>query len=144
MLAGLIYSFIEAGASWPDGVWWAVVTATTVGYGDISPVSVEGRILAATVIFTGIATVAILTANIAGYLAARRVERAYGTPELDDDVDYLIGQMEAFKRRVLEEKRGDLELEEAARRVCSEWSGSPDDFAEAIRELERALERMPR
>lgn len=51
--------------SFPDSLWWAVVTATTVGYGDLSPVTVEGRLIAAVLMLTGIGVIGIFTANIA-------------------------------------------------------------------------------
>jgi voltage-gated potassium channel len=48
-----------------DGVWWAVVTVTTVGYGDLYPVDVEGRLIGIAVMLLGIGFLAVLTATIA-------------------------------------------------------------------------------
>ena len=47
-----------------SGLWWAVATLTTVGYGDIYPVTVVGRFLGALIAFSGIAAVAIPTGII--------------------------------------------------------------------------------
>ncbi|WP_353662428.1 ion transporter [Hydrogenimonas sp. SS33] len=47
-----------------DAVYWAVVTVTTVGYGDISPVTDEGRIVAIFVILTGVGAMTFLTSII--------------------------------------------------------------------------------
>jgi voltage-gated potassium channel len=44
--------------------WWAIATITTVGYGDIYPVTVTGRILSSIISFLGIALVAIPTGII--------------------------------------------------------------------------------
>ena len=44
-----------------DAIWWSIVTITTVGYGDIYPVSTAGRILASIVMIIGISSIAILT-----------------------------------------------------------------------------------
>lgn len=60
-----------------DAVWWAIVTITTVGYGDISPHSLEGRCVAAVLMFFGIGLISSLTANIAGYMTRKRNERNY-------------------------------------------------------------------
>jgi voltage-gated potassium channel len=59
-----------------DGVWWAVTTVTTVGYGDISPQTDAGRIIAIAVMLVGIGFIAILTASAAErFLRSQRQER---------------------------------------------------------------------
>lgn len=54
-----------------SGLWWAVATLTTVGYGDIYPVTVVGRVLGAVIAFSGIAALAIPTGIITAGLTAR-------------------------------------------------------------------------
>lgn len=48
-----------------DGVWWAVVTVTTVGYGDLYPQDVEGRLIGIVVMLLGIGFLSVLTATVA-------------------------------------------------------------------------------
>jgi voltage-gated potassium channel len=48
-----------------DAFWWAIVTATTVGYGDLSPMTPEGRLIAVALMLVGIGFISILTATIA-------------------------------------------------------------------------------
>jgi voltage-gated potassium channel len=68
----LAYAF-ERGAvdsniqSFPDAIWWAIVTATTVGYGDLSPVTVEGRAIAVVLMLVGIGLLGVITANVAAF-----------------------------------------------------------------------------
>jgi voltage-gated potassium channel Kch len=51
-----------------DSLWWALVTATTIGYGDIVPATTAGRVFGGFVMFTGIGVLGIWTAAIAAYL----------------------------------------------------------------------------
>jgi voltage-gated potassium channel len=53
------------------GMWWALQTVTTVGYGDVTPTRTSGRIVAAFVMLEGIAFVAILVAAITSTFVAR-------------------------------------------------------------------------
>ena len=54
-------------ATFWDGVWWAVVTVTTVGYGDLYPHTVPGRIIGIVVMLLGIGFLAVLTATVASH-----------------------------------------------------------------------------
>ena len=68
VVSGALYSvFEEAGVG--DAVWWAVVTASTVGYGDISPASWQARVLAALLIsIMVLLVIPLITAHFASKL----------------------------------------------------------------------------
>jgi voltage-gated potassium channel len=51
------------GGFW-DGVWWAIVTASTVGYGDIAPTTLLGRTIAVVLMLTGVGLISTLAASI--------------------------------------------------------------------------------
>lgn len=53
--------------TYADALWWAFVTATTVGYGDISPVTLTGRLTAALLMIIGIGFISMLTGTIATF-----------------------------------------------------------------------------
>jgi voltage-gated potassium channel len=51
--------------SYPDALWWAIVTVTTVGYGDRYPVSLGARVVAIVLMLVGIGLIGVLTATVA-------------------------------------------------------------------------------
>ena len=54
-----------------DALWWAIVTTTTVGYGDISPTTPLGRMLAVILMLVGIGIIGTLTSSITSYFSSR-------------------------------------------------------------------------
>jgi len=78
LIAGAAFAAIEKGqhlSAW-DGIYWAVSTVTTVGYGDIYPHTDGGRVIATAVMITGIGFVAVITGAVAErFLAASREAR---------------------------------------------------------------------
>ena len=73
IVAATVVASVEGGEnasiqSFPDALWWAVVTITTVGYGDMVPVTVVGRAVAFVLMLGGIAFFSGLTANLASFL----------------------------------------------------------------------------
>ena len=57
------------------GIWWAVVTVTTVGYGDYAPTTTGGRVLGTLLMIVGIGFISLLTATIASSFITRGRER---------------------------------------------------------------------
>lgn len=51
-----------------DAMWWSAATITTVGYGDIYPITAVGRIIAVFTMLVGISTLAVVTARVAAFL----------------------------------------------------------------------------
>lgn len=65
-VGGVLIHYAE-GMSISDGLWWAFVTATTVGYGDISPASPTGRLVAMALMLVGIGLIGSLTSTITSF-----------------------------------------------------------------------------
>jgi voltage-gated potassium channel len=69
VVCGLIYRQVERDVTYGDALWWAIVTASTVGYGDISPESWPGRVLAGLLISVMVLLVIpLITAHFASKL----------------------------------------------------------------------------
>jgi voltage-gated potassium channel len=55
-----------------DALWWGIVTLTTVGYGDVYPVTGEGRIAASVLMLLGIGLFSAITATVTSFPAVER------------------------------------------------------------------------
>jgi voltage-gated potassium channel len=74
-------------ATYGDSLWWAVVTVTTVGYGDIVPQTTEGRVVAAMLMFTGVALLGTVAASLASFFSESRREEAAAAAAADSPPD---------------------------------------------------------
>jgi len=89
-----------------DALWWAFVTITTVGYGDLYPVTATGRLIAAGVMLGGIALIGVVTATLASWIvenvAKRDVDSQAATQqevaELADEIRFLRSEIAQGKR----------------------------------------------
>jgi len=70
-------------ATFGDSLWWAIVTMTTVGYGDIVPETTTGRIAAVMIMITGVAVLGLLAGSLASFFRLQPDESAAdrATPE---------------------------------------------------------------
>ena len=62
-----------------SSLWWAFVTITTVGYGDFSPVTVVGRLIAAGLMLGGVALLGVVTATLASWIVERVAKHEEGS-----------------------------------------------------------------
>jgi hypothetical protein len=116
VLGGAFFSLVEEDADWIDGMWWAIVTLTTVGYGDYSPESIAGRWVAMFVMAGGLGSVAILTGLLADEIREARIHGRDETPELDDDIEHVMAVMEAEMDKI-RARVSHPEVVEALRRI---------------------------
>jgi voltage-gated potassium channel len=87
-----------------SGMWWAVQTVTTVGYGDAVPGTVVGKSIAAIVMLTGIAFISVLTAAITAGLiesARHRISAARGDP-IESKLDQINARLAALETALRE------------------------------------------
>ncbi|SDX87576.1 potassium channel family protein [Salimicrobium album] len=72
-----------------DGVWWSVVTTTTVGYGDISPETGIGRMVAIVLMLVGIGLIGMITSSITTFFLTDGVKK-------DEKVEFIQKQLDHF------------------------------------------------
>lgn len=73
-----------------DAFWWSIVTATTVGYGDISPSTTEGRLIAIGLMLVGIGFISILTATVASFFFDQeKEERTKGLAQIHERLEQV-------------------------------------------------------
>lgn len=101
--------------SFQDALWWSIVTTTTVGYGDISPVTAGGRIMAAILMLTGIGMLGALTANFANHWTDTHDNKTPAsadrlTEELKKQAVGHIQQIESLNEQEFETLKESMEL----------------------------------
>jgi hypothetical protein len=84
------------------GLWWAVQTVTTVGYGDVVPTTTSGQLVAALVMIVGIAFIAVTTAAITSMFieAARRRFRGSETDALAERLEEINASLAKIEARL--------------------------------------------
>lgn len=107
VLAAGIYSLTEH-ASYANSIWWAIVTATTVGYGDISPHTLLGRTVAVLLMFNGIGLIGTLTSSITTYLSddsdddtSSQIDSLVKLKQLLDDDGITRAEYEQLKAKII-------------------------------------------
>lgn len=92
-----------------DALWWAITTITTVGYGDMYPVTSIGRLVAASLMMSGIAVLGVVTASIASWLVQRVEDTAESVAEAVEEpvraeIAGLLSEIALLRREIAELK----------------------------------------
>lgn len=95
LMSGILIAGIDPAVetAW-DGVWWAWVTVTTVGYGDIVPTSDIGRLFGAVLILMGVCLFSLLTAGFAAFFISQEEEI------IEEKEDVTIQQLDLMLERI--------------------------------------------
>lgn len=106
LIAGVLFYALENGANTHvqnifDGIWWSVVTLTTIGYGDVYPITFGGRILGMVLAMVGIGLVALPTGILtSGFIRALRSEKKIS--QLVDSMEEEEKEQDALVERIQE------------------------------------------
>jgi len=76
-----------------DGIWWALATVSTVGYGDVVPVSFLGRLVGGALVVLGLGIFVVITAN---FLAIILREEVKGVKRGEREVEMILKEMHAL------------------------------------------------
>ena len=114
IMAGIMMAAIEPTIKSPgEGIWWAWVTVSTVGYGDVVPVSGLGKIFGSLIILLGIALFSLLTGTLAAFFIERKEEEIHDTEKeelityislLDKRLDTLCEKVDQIQKNMEAEK----------------------------------------
>lgn len=99
LVSATTYSIAE-NVPFVDSIWWAVVTTTTVGYGDISPQTPLGRMAAILLMFLGIGFIGILTSTITEYFSSEKNMNEDETDNLNNKIDLLTAKIESLEKEI--------------------------------------------
>ena len=87
-----------------DALWWCIATVTTVGYGDVVPVTSLGRIMAIIYMFFGITLIAVLLAVISNNFYRKRIDKQESGKK-EQETNYL--------RNLIMKRLSDIELKQS-------------------------------
>ena len=100
VLFGFIFFTTEPDVkSFSDGLWWALVTITTVGYGDITPMTTIGRLVASALMFLGLGLIASLTAVISVKFIQNFVDH-HTNDDVLEKLDEMQKDLDEIKRKI--------------------------------------------
>jgi voltage-gated potassium channel len=123
--SGVLMSRIDPSVDSPwEGIWWAWVTVTTVGYGDVVPTTAAGRFFGGVLILLGVGVFALLTANISAFLIGRDTQK---------EEDEIRGRLKDIQGRLtrIESRLENMETQQRPESGKSTGSGvSPGSDAE--------------
>lgn len=100
------------GLAWGDALWWAIVTTTSVGYGDIFPTSTAGRVVGVFVMLAGLGMIGTLTGLVASWFVERKLNRERGMGSYRFTGHDILCHWNEHARSLLAEIRSDPRAKE--------------------------------
>ena len=100
LLFGYIFYLTEDNVkSFGDGIWWALVTVTTVGYGDITPATTMGRFVASALMFLGLGLIATVTAIVSAKFVQNFVDH-HTNDDVLEKLEEISDEIKELKKKI--------------------------------------------
>ncbi len=124
-ISSLSLSLVEPNLSLIDSLWWAVVTLTTVGYGDVTPKTIAGRFIAFLDMLVGIGVLTLLTATVASILVERKISKDLGMHSYNFEEHIILCEWNYRSEIVIKELRIEPETEKTPIVLISDIDRKP-------------------
>ena len=116
VLSALLFSVFEH-QSLSDSLWWAITTATTVGYGDDTPHTAVGKIIAVGLMFGGIGFIGLLTSTITDFFTQQASQEvATDDDQNQDELRELLLKIDTLTQKVDQLQRQVKRIEKTERK----------------------------
>jgi voltage-gated potassium channel len=87
-------------ATFPDALWWAATTITTVGYGDLYPTTGEGRLIGLGLMLAGIALLGVVTASFASWFLEKVAQLTAAEQKTEVTLEHVLSELQELRADV--------------------------------------------